>query len=303
MTRKSFWLVATLPLALAACGGGGGSSGVASGISSTPLPPPLPPTVTNGNFISTAATTQQFATYGTARSGGPNYPVIDDGALQVRYDAAQQIYEVRMPGENWARITVDPSVTTNGSPRSAWLIAPPPGGRLNNEVDPNHPLADHRYVASNLAFWIGVGLAGNTAFGIPTAASAIPLSGSANYSGLLSGRTNETWTWEETYPGFVNGSIDLAFDFGAGTLSGAINPQISASTDFSKPMAFTDTVFGAGSTSFSGRFDTNVVGPNGFSGQFTGSAAQELIGSFRFPYVSPADGKQYDAAGAFVAKK
>ena len=36
---------------------------------------------------------------------------------------------------------------------------------------------------------------------------------------------------------------------------------------------------------------------------FTGPTAQELIGNFAFPYVSPIDSKSYQASGAFVAKK
>jgi hypothetical protein len=50
-------------------------------------------------------------------------------------------------------------------------------------------------------------------------------------------------------------------------------------------------------------FDTDVAGLNGFSGQFTGPKAEELIGNFAFPYRSPVDGKIYQADGAFVGSR
>ena len=56
-----------------------------------------------------------------------------------------------------------------------------------------------------------------------------------------------------------------------------------------------------GATSFSGRFDTGLAGANGFSGRFTGPQAQELVGSFAFPYS--ADGKTFQAVGASVGKQ
>ena len=67
-------------------------------------------------------------------------------------------------------------------------------------------------------------------------------------------------------------------------------------------MQFTNTVYSTGSTTFSGKFDSTLSGANSFSGLFTGPAAQELIGNFTFPYASPADHHDYQAAGAFVAK-
>jgi hypothetical protein len=69
------------------------------------------------------------------------------------------------------------------------------------------------------------------------------------------------------------------------------------------PFAFSDTVYSTGSTSFSGRFDTDVAGLNSFSGLFTGPNAEELMGNFALPYRSPVDNQTYQAAGAFVGKK
>ena len=45
------------------------------------------------------------------------------------------------------------------------------------------------------------------------------------------------------------------------------------------------------------------LAPAGITGQFTGPAAQELIGSFFFGYVSPVSGQDFSAAGAFIAQR
>ena len=134
------------------------------------------------------------------------------------------------------------------------------------------------------------------------------MSGSASYNGVLSGFSNETysdspWDYGDAY-GRVTGSIMLAFDFGAGSLSGSISPTVYNGQD--NPLGtivFKNTIYSPGSTTFSGAFDINLPGANSFSGQFTGPTAQELIGSFALPYISRNDGKSYDAAGAFVGKR
>ncbi len=105
------------------------------------------------------------------------------------------------------------------------------------------------------------------------------------------------------HTGVILGDIDLGFNFGAGTLSGSINPILDLGTHYNLPsLQFTNTVYSTGSTTFSGKFDSTLSGANSFSGLFTGPAAQELIGNFTFPYASPADHHNYQAAGAFVAK-
>ena len=68
-------------------------------------------------------------------------------------------------------------------------------------------------------------------------------------------------------------------------------------------MNFVETVYAKGSTGFSGKFETTLSGANGFNGLFTGPQASELIGNFAFPYTSALDGKNYEAGGAFIAKK
>ncbi len=144
------------------------------------------------------------------------------------------------------------------------------------------------------------------AFGIPTPVAGVPTTGSATYNGSIGGHSTETAfdnLGAAYYPALVEGSISLSFNFGAGSLSGIISPTIyNLDRRALAPLNFANTIYGSGSTSFSGSFDTSLSGLNSFSGQFTGPQAQELIGSFAFPYASLEDGKAYQAVGAFVAK-
>jgi hypothetical protein len=51
---------------------------------------------------------------------------------------------------------------------------------------------------------------------------------------------------------------------------------------------FRDTVYSAGNTTFSGKFDVpGSTDDSWFSGYFTGPQASELIASFKAPYLNP----------------
>jgi hypothetical protein len=143
-----------------------------------------------------------------------------------------------------------------------------------------------------------------TAVAIPTSASAVPTNGSATYAGELAGYTSENLPYLDTnLPGRISGTINLAFDFGTGGLSGTIQARMSSPRGpfFTLPtLALRDTVHAVGSPNFSGRFDTNVAGLNSFSGIFAGPTAGNVAGSFAFPYLSPRNGAVQQASGAFV---
>ena len=73
---------------------------------------------------------------------------------------------------------------------------------------------------------------------------------------------------------------------------------------------FTNTVYSAGSATYSGKFNTSVSGQNYFLGQFTGPHAEETIGAWALPFIfdkgsatMTADGKAHQAFGAWIAKK
>ena len=146
------------------------------------------------------------------------------------------------------------------------------------------------------------GLHGYEAIGLATRAADVPVTGSASYSGQILGSSPEDHT---DFGVTITGSINLTFDFGLGSLSGNVSPVLEQSL-VAYPLdvvSFRDTLYSKGSTTFSGKFDTNLPGLNSFSGLFTGPNAQELIGNFALPYRSPLDGQTYQSDGAFVGAR
>jgi len=277
-------ILLTTAFALAACGGGGG--GLASGGSTPPpiTPPPPPPPLSEAPAIIPAAmTSQQFAVMGMVTGDAfQNGPTIDSSVqIKVRYDASSQSYEVMLPDSgDWQKIA--PSGTSYQG--TSVLLWPAEG--------------DYHY--SRLLTWNDGVNSGRNAVGIATAAGGVPLTGIATYSGQILGQTSEHHSDGSGWP--VDGSITLSFNFGAGSLSGSITPNLHQGFDLGT-INFRDTVYPTGSTTFSGKFDTNAVGVNSLSGMFTGPNAQELIGNWALPYHSPIDGQDYQAEGAFVGAK
>lgn len=289
--RTAGFLISASVLALSGCGGGGGSSG----LTSIPTPPPAPtPTPQSQGIIPAATTSQEFSAAGASfsREGDQTQRLEASEQIQVRYVESTDSYEVQIPhSETWAPISLAPDSFPGfpvymGETATLWLRSSSGG-----------------YQYSALFEWSDKDgtIIGHEAIGIPTPAAGIPVTGSASYLGLVLGHTSEVQGFADMQFG---GSIELSFDFGQGTLSGSISPILYE--DFAAfplgTISFRDTVYSAGSTSFSGMFDTNVPGLNSFSGLFTGPAAQELIGNFALPYQSPIDSQNYQAHGAFVGR-
>jgi hypothetical protein len=255
-------------------------------------------------IIGSATTSQTFRGKGATvtlpmtDSTGGRLSTSDAAQLEVRYDAASGKYEVQLPSsQSWQAIAPDPS---NGSNLYRTSGTAPVFVSIES--------AGAGYQYSALASWSNadIGLFGGLAFGIPTPAGGVPTSGTATYSGEIAGHSTESYfdgLAGANFTASVEGDISLSFNFTAGTLSGSISPIVYLFDRVSlDTLAFTNTVYSAGNTNFSGKFDTSLSGINAFSGQFTGPQAQELIGSFAFPYKSPVDGHTYQAGGGFVAK-
>jgi hypothetical protein len=244
---------------------------------------------------------QEFATAGTG------------DALRIRYDAASNRYEVMAGARAWVPLVDDDnSSPLPGNPNVNFDFSGLPQSFFRIRAHYTYP-SDYRYRYSNLAAW-GVpaaggqpALAGTTAFGMATPAGAVPTSGSASFQGLIEGFSDETgpWGWDkETVPAWVGGSVQLTFNFGNGSLAGELRPYLLADKRYDlATIAFGNTVFGVGSQTFSGSFDTAVSGPNSFSGRFTGPNAEELIGKWAFPYLSPINGAPQSGSGAMIAKQ
>jgi hypothetical protein len=215
--------------------------------------------------------------------GAPQLATADQ--LQVRYVASSNTYEIQLPDtQNWIALSPKSDVEASGGGVTVTIQS-----------------INKRYSA--LIEWFSA-LRGVEAVGIATAAGGLPVTGSATYTAYAEGVTSEKSSSQLINPQ-VLGTMTLHFNFAQGSLSGNLNMVLDPEWhDYQLgPLSFTQTVYSKGSTTFSGRFDTDVAGVNSFSGLFTGPHAEELIGNFAFPYQSPIDSHTYQAAGAFVGAK
>lgn len=296
MTRIALGLAvpAALAILLAGCGGGGGGS---TSLASTPPPPPPPPPPTSSAVdIFPSPASQEFATIGVGAD------------IRIRYDSATNKYEVMAGNLGWGTLLDDPnSAPLPGNPNTNFRISGYTDSIFLIRAHHSYSEPDVRYLYSNLAAWSGGGQGGYVAFGMATTAGGVPTTGSATYNGFVEGSATDTYfdpLVGAAVAGGMEGSINLAFNFGSGSLSGSFSPVLYLGTKIPlSTVNFTNTVYSTGSTSFSGRFNTNVAGNNSFSGLFTGPNAQELIGKFALPYISPVNGNPQQSQGAFIAKK
>lgn len=297
-------------LSLSACGGGGGINSVSANPPPTLPPPPVPAAAPVTIFATPIPET--YVTVGVARSATAPNDVFDVfGVLSkadtdqphIRYSAAGY-YEIEMPGSGWTKLIHD---LGNQSPTSDNNSFQPSNVAQNQAtlVIERARLLGYKY--SELASWsVGMNKAGKIAFGSSTPAGAVPVTGSANYFGIVRGTSDITQDSNGFGPNLVDvkGDVTLSFDFGAGTLAGAMTLKTDP---YVNPVAlgtfaFKNTVFGVGSTTYSGAFTTPASGANYFFGQFTGPAGQELIGAWALPFIYSVDGKTHQAVGGWIAK-
>ena len=314
-------------LTLCSCGGGGGSQ-----VASVPPPPatPMPtptPTPTPSAPLPPAqlglVSSAPFAvlgvgeTYSTDASGNDPKSIAGPSAqdVQFSYDAASGSYSISLPGFQAGRLT-NPGYngsagqvatsTTNGvsvgssstlQPLNVWL--PVPG----SDVSP--------YTYTSFGTWSGqtgvttgggvLRAEGIFAYGIPTQAGDVPVTGTANYTAEVRGSIGPTWM------DWLSGTANLSFGFGAGNLSGSLHAGVFDNfdgivMDFGK-YDFTQTVYSTGSTTFSGKFVVPGMpdADSSFSGQFTGPGAAELMARFQAPYLF--NGQQGTMSGIWIGKK
>jgi hypothetical protein len=317
MTRNAHLLAAAaLSLALAACGGGGG--GGSSFIPQPPVQPPPPPpqqgeSVTIfpdpnvGEFASVGATAK-----GSLSSSGPAAAISSNDADQphIRF-MSDGTYQVLLPGHEWNELVLyglgnDPRIITDTD---------------NNFEALTSGSKDNGYRYSELALYHSSDPQqfGAFAFGALTPSGAVPVTGSATYSGTITGASDVFGSNAgQSFREIATGSVALNFDFAAGTLGGAMTlgliDEVSDTPLQLGTFAFKDTVFGVGSTSYSGRFDTAAAGDNFFLGRFTGPHGEETIGAWALPFILDvgragpsnsmitADHEAHQAFGAWIAK-
>lgn len=314
-------------LAVTACGGGGGTN-VAStppppvGPTPTPTPTPTPPPPIAPAHLGLVSS-EPFAVLGTSVRGttdteGTNPvplsgPTFDD--VQFSYDGSTNTYEISLPGFQPGELGNTSYNGTSGQPATGSVSQVAVGSSSTFQpVFVSLPVPGTSYspyTYTSFGEWTGqTGTTGNDqtgrvegifAYGIPTAAGDVPVTGSATYSAEI----RATYGFQ-SYPS-VGGDATLSFNFAAGTLSGFMHPEVADSfdgifIDFGR-YDFTQTVYSTGSTSFSGKFIVPGL-PNAdssFEGNFTGPNAAELMARFEAPFL--VDGQQGTLSGAWVGKK
>lgn len=294
-------LTASAAFALAACGGGN------SGTIAFVPPPPPPPPPSSPTIFPNITTNTDFAALGLQLSGNE---LVKNG-FGVKFDAASNEYIIGLPTQ------VD-SFTSDNQNNSFWFGHLGQGGTFISVFRPsaNNPEIQLSYTSfgvghsiSNVDYYSTV--LSFIAFGSATPASGIPLSGSATYNALVAGNTVDNTgsiggSASPQYTGSISGTATLQFNFGAGTLAGQLDPILTYNNVATNlgTYNFVNTVFGAGSTDFSGQLShvgTNTLGT--FDGQFTGPAAQELMARWTAPYLNPTTQQWSNMFGIWVGKQ
>jgi hypothetical protein len=282
---------------LAACGGGGG------GIGSTPTPPPAPtptptPTPSPGyGYIKVfPAITQStdFAVLGIQQETfNSPAPALVTSGFAVSFDETSGAYVIDLPSSNPGKFLSDDDLP------SFW------GGSLENSfcclgvLKPAAAGLSYTSFAQFSAYGFEDTLpAGVVAFGQATPAAAIPTTGSATMDAMVKGFTVDR-------SGSIGGSATLQFNFGAGTLAGHFDPVLNNGNALALGQyTFVDTVYGVGSTTFSGGFShANPLLTGAFNGLFTGPSAQELMARWTADYVDPDTQQQGGMFGIWVGRK
>jgi hypothetical protein len=323
-------LIGACALTLAACGGGG--ERIASvpppptGV--TPPPPPPPPPTGAEVTIFLNPKPQEYASVGASLAGpGGNLDTYtsadvrfgavssaDADQAHIRYTSGGY-YEIQMPGGEWDRLvhykgTVGPTTDDN-------YFQPASVDQNYGYLVISNAAKSKGYSYSEMGGWgsAAAGRYGAIAFGVPTPADGVPMTGSATFEGRVQGSADimqPDFLYGGYAPLYIDGTVTLDFNFGNGTLAGEMSLY---GPDGMNPFkigtfAFKETVFSAGSRTYSGKFDTSATGENFFLGRFTGPNAQETIGAWALPFVFtnggefvPADGQTHQAFGAWIAKR
>lgn len=307
-------LVASAASALAACGGGGGGGGGGSVASTPPAPttktcpggsvipvtgtcPPLPPPpVALSTVFAGVTTSTDFATLGleASKDGTPASSLTRDG-FSVRYDAVTNAYVFDLPS------TPPGKVMVGGEDDRFWHGWLDGSGGYYSVFKPSatNPDIALAYTSFGVSSGYYSSEFGFTAFGIATPGSGIPVSGSATYDAHVAGRLLSG-------PGMVGGDATLLFNFGTGALSGHFDPILSLNginTALGR-YDFVNTVYGAGSTTFSGSLSrSGISGLGSFDGRFTGPVAQELMARWSAPYLHPTNQQPGEMFGIWVGRK
>ena len=297
MTRSNLGkiLLAGAAFGLTACGGGGSS--LNSTPTPTPIPTPTPPPAPPPGFppliFPSVTTSTDFAVIGIEASNDSS-PTMTTAGFSVRYDAPSGTYILDFPSTQPAAFY---AYTDDPLNESVWNGTV--GDHEATVWKPTNPDLQLTYTTLATYGTYSQGLVpafGWLAFGSATPAGGVPAAGTATYSAEVAGSTIDRFHW-------VGGTATLQFDFGAGTLAGHFDPVFESSNTPLGRYDFVNSVYGSGSTTFSGQLSTAGIAQNGtFDGQFTGPIAQELMARWSAPFIDPVTAQQSTMFGVWVGK-
>ncbi len=190
--------------ALSACGGGGGGMSFIPSPPVTPAPTPTPtPTPTPaaqvtilpqpsvGDFATAGVWTNLYAASSSEEGRFTSIAGTTSSQVSIRYTSSGT-YEVKLPGEAFEQLVHRPDIS-NPAPNDPFLTLS--GPELGRSITVQS--GDSGYTYSSLLAWSRPDLdfafttdSGVVAFGVPTPAGAVPLTGTASYQGLVSGLTD-----------------------------------------------------------------------------------------------------------------
>lgn len=312
---QSSLLLIFVAIGLQGCGGGGvGAAGVAP-LPPPPSPPPPPPPDPSGphGLVHGAP----FAVQGIVFNDAGELDT--DAVIEFRYVEAVDRYEIRLPGaatgqlnllgvngsydsNGWSHVSSSRHRVTN-APYDIYVTLDRPVGPLSPDV---------RLTYTSFGSWEGFRPDesmdfGHFAYGIPTAAGDVPLTGTASYTAEVRGVSSLFVSGPfQDILAYVSGDARLQFDFAAGTLAGHMNAMLCPwDCDVSLGRyEFTETVFSKGSQTFSGKLEApGIAGESGFLGNFTGPQAAELLARFHAPFKHPVSGETGTIFGVWAGKK
>lgn len=293
---------------LAACGGGGAGGGT----NFIPPPPPAPtpsptptPTTSALQIFPDVTETTEFAALGYeagVEGASGETPTLAGDGFAVRYDGSTGDYILDLPSQPPAALHQN----TISTPNDSWWHAEYEVGGVSYFayiLRPSNPELALTYTSLiNLGLGSSAGPEGWVAFGIATPQQAVPVTGTATYAALVRGSS-------EDRNGYIRGAAQLVFDFGAGQLSGHFTPEyvplggIGDSYSLGR-YDFVNTVFGVGSTIFSGEMSHSTLPIGGsFNGQFTGPAAQELLARWTATFRDPLSNQDSQMFGVWVGRR
>ena len=306
-------LVSSAALSIAACGGGGGSTGPAfipptiatqvcwngATIPITENCPPQPTPAASPAIFPAITTDTTFATVGLEASAidTPASALARDG-FSVRYEAATQSYLIDLPSREEFQFV------NENEDAGFWHDFAATGFYEGTIVDVSKPRSNNPEIQlSYTSYGISTGYYSSDfsffAFGSATPAAGVPLTGTASYDAIVRGRPLDSF-------GRIDGDATFQFNFGTGTLSGHFDPILEHDgvvTDLGT-YNFVSTVFGVGSPTFSGGLSLAGAPSQGaFDGRFTGPAAEELMSRWTAPYRNPSTQQWNEMFGIMVGKK